>query len=92
MSAANSSLVRYAGKRLLLASCGTYVYPRIARLCGNASSTLHRNSHSRLARPQAAGVADILAVDPSEGMLGVLRQRITDPGSLGNNPGVRKLD
>ena len=38
---------------------------------------------------QAVGVEDILAVDLSEGMLRVLRQRNTDPGSLGNHPGVR---
>ena len=37
---------------------------------------------------QAAGVADILAVDLSEGMLGMLRQRFRDPGSAGNEPGV----
>ena len=38
---------------------------------------------------QAVGVEDILAVDLSEGMLRVLRQRNIDPGSLGNHPGVR---
>lgn len=37
----------------------------------------------------AAGVKDILAVDLSEGMLAGLRQRFNDPGTLGNDPGVR---
>ena len=38
---------------------------------------------------QRAGVADILAVDLSSGMLAKLRQRFPDPGPLGNEPGVR---
>jgi ubiquinone/menaquinone biosynthesis C-methylase UbiE len=38
---------------------------------------------------QRAGVADILAVDLSAGMLAKLRQRFPDPGPLGNELGVR---
>jgi len=37
---------------------------------------------------QRAGVADVLALDLSAGMLGKLRRRLPDPGSLGNDPGV----
>ena len=37
---------------------------------------------------QRAGVADVLALDLSAGMLGQLRRRFPDPGPLGNEPGV----
>ena len=40
---------------------------------------------------QRVGVTDILAVDVSSGMLAELRQRFSDPGSLGNEPRVRPL-
>ena len=37
---------------------------------------------------QSTGVADVLALDLSAGMLGKLRRRFADPGTLGNEPGV----
>ena len=58
---------------------------------GPGSRVLDAGSGSGALIPhlQSAGVADVLAVDPSAEMLDQLRQRFDDPGTLGNEPGVR---